>query len=83
MLSKEEFLKALKLEYVFGMRRTDGASRKYCDNNMRVEAELHTPYDEDKHEWGDGVMTYYFQGSEKTHNNLDSLYEEYTEMESK
>lgn len=75
----EEFKSSLKLQYTFGMTRTDGASRRYHDPKMNIGSELHTPRDEETGEWGKGERTFYIETSEKEHSTLESLYKEWKE----
>jgi hypothetical protein len=71
----EEFKKELKLQYTFGMNGETGASRRYHDSNMNIGSELHTPKKDGV--WGEGERTFYIETSEKLHDSLESLYDEW------
>ena len=71
----KEFQKKVKLSYRFGMRRTDGASRRYSDPEMNIGCEIHTPYNEEEMRWGKGKAYYYMEDSETTYSTLRELYD--------
>lgn len=73
----QEFKNSLKMQYTYGMIRTDGASRRYHDSKMNVGCEVHTPRDEKTEKWGKGDKTYYIETSKQEHSSLESLYEEW------
>lgn len=74
-----EFVSKLKLQYTFGVRRTDGASRRYSDQEMGVGSELHTDFDEKTHQWGEGKRYFYLEDSDKTYTTLEELFPEWLE----
>lgn len=73
----EEFKNNLKLQYIGGMRFTNGALRKYHDKEKNISAELDTPFNEKTQEWGKGKYIYYFKNSKIKHDSLEGLYNEW------
>ena len=77
----ENWKNKLNLKYTFGMSRTDGASRRYHDENMNIGAECHTSKNEETQEWGKSEWTYYSESSNKEHDTLESLFSELDKKE--
>ena len=76
----KEFKEKLKLQYTFGVTRTDGASRRYHDSEMNIGCEIHTPRNEETMEWGKGETTYYFENDKREFSTVEELFEAYKEI---
>lgn len=79
MISFNEFKRSLNLRYTFGIRRDDGASRRYHDSNYNIGCETHTDYNHETEKWGMCETLYYFENERKEYDSLEKLYEAYRE----
>ena len=78
-----EFKSKIRLQYTFGIRRTNGASRRYSDLEMGIGSELHTAFDEKTYTWGKGERWWYLESSDKVYKTLEELFPEWLERHKK
>lgn len=73
-LTFEEFCQK-PLTYTMGMRFDDGAQRMYRNEELGIQKETITPFNEKSFSWGESKVGYFLDGDDTTYPNAAALYE--------
>lgn len=73
MLTYEEFSNT-GMTYTFGLRFVDGAKRLYRNNELGIQKETYTDYDESTMKWGESQVYFFLDGDPNEYANAAELY---------
>lgn len=73
MLTYEEFC-SKPMSYVYGIRMSNGAQRLFRNDELGIQQEVSTPYDEYWMEWGLGSVAFFLDDDPNEYANVAELY---------